>query len=97
MYLTLSLSLLVQFQEIPGSLKDSKLCVWPLYSRDPPSSFAWLTGAGVYYSTLAFGDQEPGETLFIEKNLIPYPKSYYMYIYMYYMYMYMVLIYCTII
>lgn len=62
----------VQFQEIPGSLKDSKLCVWPPHSPEPPIAFAWLTGAGVYYSTLVFGDQQPGETLFLEKNLIPY-------------------------
>ena len=63
----------VQFQEIPGTLKDSKLCVWPPYSKDPPTAFAWLTGAGVYYSTMVFGDQEPGESVFVEKNLIPYP------------------------
>ncbi len=64
----------VQFQEIPGVLKDSKLCLWPQKQHRLPSSFAWLTGAGVYYGTLAFGSQEPGESVFIEKNLIPYPS-----------------------
>ena len=31
-----------------------------------------LAGAGVYFGTLAFGDHQPGESLFVEKTLIPY-------------------------
>lgn len=59
-----------QFLEIPGSLKDSSLCVWP--TRSPPRSLAWLTGAGVYYVTLSLGRQQAGESVFVEKSLIPY-------------------------
>ena len=59
-----------QFLEIPGNLKDSQLHVWP--ARSTPRSFAWLTGAGVYYATLGFGDHKPGESLFVDKSLIPY-------------------------
>ena len=60
-----------QFLEIPGSLKDSQLHVWPGYPKRP-TSFAWMTGAGVYCGQLGFGDHEPGESLFLDKELIPY-------------------------
>ena len=59
-----------QFLEIPGNLKDSQLHLWP--TKTTPRSFAWLTGAGIYYGTLGFGDHRPGESLFVEKTLIPY-------------------------
>ncbi len=59
-----------QFIEIPGSLKDSSLCVWP--TRSTPRSLAWLTGAGVYYVTLSLGHQQTGDSVFVEKSLIPY-------------------------
>ena len=67
-------SLIAQFLEIPGSLKDSQLHVWPSYPSRP-ESFAWLTGAGVYYGQLGFGDHEPGESLFLDKVLIPYTSE----------------------
>ena len=71
---SLSLSLSpVQFLEIPGSLQDSQLSVWPATPKKSPKAFAWLTGAGVYYGNMTFGDHGPGESLFVEKNLIPYP------------------------
>lgn len=58
------------FLEIPGNLKDSQLQVWP--NKSTPKAFAWLTGAGIYYCTLGWGDQQPLESLFVEKILIPY-------------------------
>ena len=67
-------SFIAQFLEIPGSLKDSQLHVWPSYPSRP-ESFAWLTGAGVYYGQLGFGDHEPGESLFLDKVLIPYTSE----------------------
>lgn len=72
--LKLWFSATAQFLEIPGSLKDSQLHVWPNYPNRP-KSFAWLTGAGVYYGQLGFGDHEPGESLFLEKELIPYTSE----------------------
>lgn len=62
----------VPFLEIPGSLKESQLHVWPSHPDKTPQFFAWLTGAGVYYGKLEFEDQKPGDSLFSEKNLIPY-------------------------
>ena len=62
----------VQFKEIPGNLKNSQLCVWPTSPSKFPTSFAWLTGAGIYHGMLGFGDHQPGESLTLEKNLIPY-------------------------
>ena len=60
------------FLEIPGNLKDSQLHIWPSQPGRLPQSFAWLTGAGVYYGGLGFGDHKPGESVFLEKTLIPY-------------------------
>ena len=65
--------LTAQFLEIPGNLKDSQLHVWP--TRSTPRAFAWLTGAGIYYGNLCFGDHKPGESLFLEKTLIPYSSG----------------------
>lgn len=62
----------MQFLEIPGNLTNSQLHVWPSQHSGTPKAFAWLTGAGIYYGTLGFGDHEPGESLFVEKTLIPY-------------------------
>lgn len=47
--------------------------MWP--TRSTPQSFAWLTGAGIYYGSLGFGDHKPGESLFLEKTLIPYSSG----------------------
>ena len=63
---------LVPFLEIPGSMKESQLHVWPAHPDKTPRIFGWLTGAGVYYGTLEFEDQKCGDTLFAEKALIPY-------------------------
>jgi hypothetical protein len=65
----------VQFLEIPGTLRESQLQLWPAKPNTIPLSFAWLTGAGIYYGQLGFGDHMPGESLFIEKTLIPYSQS----------------------
>ena len=65
----------VQFLEIPGNLKDSQLHVWPSQYKAVPKAFAWLTGAGIYYGKLGFGDHEAGESLFLEKTLIPYSSE----------------------
>jgi hypothetical protein len=68
-------SVTVQFLEIPGNLKESQLQLWPARPDTTPRAFAWLTGAGVYYGQLGFGDHTPGESLFLEKTLIPYSHS----------------------
>lgn len=63
---------IVPFLEIPGTLKDSQLHVWPSHPDKSPQFFAWLTGAGIYHGKLEFEDQKPGGSLFSEKTLIPY-------------------------
>ena len=60
------------FVEIPGSLKDSQLHVWPSHPDKCPQFFAWLTGAGIFHGKLEFEDQKPGGSLLSEKTLIPY-------------------------
>ena len=58
------------FVEIPRSLGYSQLCVWPAGGEKPPKSFAWLTGAGIYYGHLDFGSDQ----VLVEPRLIPYPN-----------------------
>ncbi|XP_065901474.1 vacuolar protein sorting-associated protein 18 homolog [Dysidea avara] len=56
------------FVEIPRSLGYSQLCVWPAGGEKPPKTFAWLTGAGIYYGHLDFGSDQ----VIVEPRLIPY-------------------------
>ena len=61
-----------QFVEIPGTLRDSQLHVWPCAPKSTPRSLAWLTAAGVYYCTLKFSENQPGDSLLGGSVLIPY-------------------------
>lgn len=61
-----------KFVEIPRSLGYSQLCVWPAGGEKPPKSFAWLTGAGIYYGQLDFTDPDQ---VFVEPRLISYPSN----------------------
>lgn len=63
---------IVPFTEIPGTLKESQLHVWPSHPDKTPQYFAWLTGAGIYHGKLEFEDQKVGGSLFSENTLIPY-------------------------
>ncbi len=70
------MDVLVPFLEIPGTLKESQLHVWPAHPDKTPVMFGWLTGAGVYHGRLEFEEQKvPGDTLFAEKTLIPYSSE----------------------
>ena len=53
-------------------MKESQLHVWPAHPDKSPRVFGWMTGAGVYYGRLEFENQKPGDTLIVEKELIPY-------------------------
>ena len=44
LFTTYTSSVAVQFLEIPGSLKESQLQLWPSKPNSVPTSFAWLTG-----------------------------------------------------
>ena len=61
-----------QFVEIPGSLRDSQLHLWPCKPKTTPRSLTWLTANGVYHSTLKFSDNQPGDSLLGGSVLIPY-------------------------
>ncbi|KAJ1920861.1 tethering complex subunit [Tieghemiomyces parasiticus] len=67
------------FQEIPGSLGHSALC---LFSRlqdvayqSVAEKFAWLTGAGVYHGQLVYGSQGTGDSVVSDPVLLPYPHE----------------------
>ena len=62
---------LEKFVEIPRSLGYSQLCVWPAGGEKPPKSFAWMTGAGIYYGNLDFNSEQ----LLVDTRLIPYPSN----------------------
>ena len=62
---------LEKFVEIPRSLGYSQLCVWPVGGEKPPKSFAWMTGAGIYYGNLDFNSEQ----LLVDTRLIPYPSN----------------------
>ncbi|KAL5480111.1 hypothetical protein EMCRGX_G023733 [Ephydatia muelleri] len=61
-----------QFVEIPGSLRDSQLHLWPCKPKTTPRSLTWLTANGVYHCTLKFSDNQPGDSLLGGSVLIPY-------------------------
>ena len=63
-----------RFIELPGDLSYSHLCFFSKYAGGLSQSFAWLTGPGVYYGDLVFGGQNPGDTLFQETTLLPFPE-----------------------
>ena len=46
--------------------------MWPAGGEKPPKSFAWMTGAGIFYGYLDF----TSEQLLVDTRLIPYPIIY---------------------
>ena len=64
----------VPFKEIPGTLKESQLHVWPSHPDKTPQYFAWLTGAGIFYGGLDFDNQKPGDTISVG-TIIPYSSE----------------------
>lgn len=66
---------LEKFVEIPRSLGYSQLCMWPAGGEKPPKSFAWMTGAGIYYGYIDFNSEQ----LLVDTRLISYPSNTFMY------------------
>ncbi|KAJ3040940.1 hypothetical protein HDV00_010151 [Rhizophlyctis rosea] len=68
------------YQEIPGAIGNSELQFWSQYLEESgfpsiPKSFAWLTGPGIYHGSLVFGNQNAGDSVVDNAQLLPYPQS----------------------
>jgi len=63
------------FHELPGDLNYSVLHMYSKFSGGISQSFGWLTSPGVFYGDIIFGSQNPGDTLFQDTKLFPYPAS----------------------
>ena len=72
------------FLELPGTLNYTELRVNAKYGKDgaegkdsePAKAAAWLTGAGIYYSQVRFGQQsEVGEHVLEDGKLLSYPED----------------------
>ncbi|KAJ1958961.1 tethering complex subunit [Dispira parvispora] len=65
------------FQEIPGDLSQSSLCLFSKLQdvayQSAAEKFAWLTGSGVYHGQLVYGSQEAGDSVVSDPVLLPYP------------------------
>ncbi|EDO47847.1 predicted protein [Nematostella vectensis] len=58
------------FHEMPGTLSHGELvCYYPKL-RALPSSFAWLTGIGIYYGKLDFNAQDLTDNVITESKLL---------------------------
>lgn len=68
--------------ELPGQVHSSELHVYQPSRTgsvdsggDPNDSvplICWLTGAGVYHGEIAYGAQDPGDSVILTTQLIPY-------------------------
>ncbi|KAJ3120771.1 hypothetical protein HK098_004251 [Nowakowskiella sp. JEL0407] len=67
------------YQEIPGKIENSELHFWSQYLEGGypsiPKDFAWLTEPGIYYGSLSFGNQNAGDNVVENAQLLPYPPS----------------------
>lgn len=62
------------FSEMPSDGKHrSQLAFWAKQFQGRATSFAWLTGPGIYSGELVFGSQQAGDQVISECKLIPYP------------------------
>ncbi|XP_041978717.1 vacuolar protein sorting-associated protein 18 homolog isoform X2 [Aricia agestis] len=62
------------FQEIPSSLKYSKLQFF-FDKNNTPKTFAWLTEPGIFYGQLDPTSQQNSNSLFTQNDLINYPSD----------------------
>ncbi|XP_031550189.1 vacuolar protein sorting-associated protein 18 homolog [Actinia tenebrosa] len=63
------------FHEMPGNLEHGELRFFYSKFRGAPSSFAWLTGSGVYYGKLTFTPNEKIDNIITESKLLLYMPS----------------------
>ena len=72
------------FLELPGTLSYTELRLNAKYGKDgaggkdsePAKAAAWLTGAGIYYSQVRYGQQsEVGEHVLEDGKLLSYPED----------------------
>ncbi|KAJ3274967.1 hypothetical protein HK104_003995, partial [Borealophlyctis nickersoniae] len=64
------------YQEIPGHLTHSEVEFWSQYLEDTgypsvPKTFAWLTAPGLYHGSLVFGNQNIGDSVVDNAQLLP--------------------------
>ncbi|PFX17103.1 Vacuolar protein sorting-associated protein 18-like [Stylophora pistillata] len=60
------------FLEMPGHLDSSELALFYPKVRGLPSSFAWLTGSGLYFGKLDFSPPESCDNITAETRLLPF-------------------------
>ncbi|KAK3737231.1 hypothetical protein QZH41_010859 [Actinostola sp. cb2023] len=63
------------FHEMPGSLDQGELRFFYPKVRGAPSSFAWLTGSGVYYGKLKFKTEGKIDNVITESKLLLYMQT----------------------
>ncbi|KAJ1570148.1 hypothetical protein HK096_001163, partial [Nowakowskiella sp. JEL0078] len=65
------------YDEIPGHLINGELHFWSPFLEGVypsiPKDFAWLTEPGIYYGRLSFGNQNAGDNVVDNAQLLPYP------------------------
>jgi hypothetical protein len=65
---------LPKFIELPCTLEYSSMQTYQAESG-VSSLCAWLTGVGVFYCSMAFGEQNPGDGVFSQSKLLPFPSQ----------------------
>ncbi|RKP34668.1 Pep3/Vps18/deep orange family-domain-containing protein, partial [Dimargaris cristalligena] len=67
------------FQEIPGDISHTELCLFSKLQdvayQSVAEKFAWLTGSGVYHGQLVYGSQGTGDSVVSDPVLLPYPRD----------------------
>lgn len=66
------------YQEIPSQLSYTELHFWSPFLQSNgipslPTTFCWLTAAGIYAGRLSFGNQSIGDSVARNAQLFPYP------------------------
>jgi hypothetical protein len=74
---------LPKFIELPATLSYSSMQTFESESdggsgaggESGGASCAWLTGVGVFYANMVFGAQNPGDGVFSQSKLLPFPSE----------------------
>jgi hypothetical protein len=64
-----------RFLELPGNFGYSKLCLFHPRFRTPPTSFAWMTGIGVYHGKINVTGSAGHDAVILNARLVQYPRD----------------------
>lgn len=63
------------FLELPGNFGYSELKLYYTKYKGQPSTFAWMTGPGIYHGSLDTSGGLESESLTVDTKLMPYPTD----------------------